>query len=655
VPFNKDCIVVGDLGLAYTVDPASAYDTASQGLIFNVYEPLIFYAVNRSAPRAQAGLVDEFVPYLATAWEISSDGRTYIFKIREGVKFHNDAALTVDDVEYSFERIMVQDMAGGPAWLLYEPLLSCWSANLSDPDWMQKIDNAVETFSNASGSYVQFNLQSAYAPFMNILTQYGFIVNEAFCISHGCWDGQHTMESLLAYHDPSDSPLDYPQHVMCGTGPFELDYLTDNEWSIVRYVNYWQGWPAPSCRGFVERVTTQVPGYPYWPKAKEMFLNGSLDIISVPRQYIAETEALPGIRCTKNLPSMTVNSLLFTFDINTSSTYMGIPGGLLPSTFDETGIPPNFFNDTDLRKGLAYCYNWTRYIEDEMTYSGEATQPATIVIEGLPYRNPAQAKYYLNLTVAETHFINAWNGQVWEKGFTMTIPYVAGSLPRYQWIEAFKHNVESLNPKFHINMVGIPWSIYLSDFGFSKIPIFCFGWVGDYPDPNDFVQPFMHSRGDFSKYQRYGNATIDTLIEEGLQTLNQTRRREIYYELQSIYHDDCPGFPTVQPLGRHWERKWVQGWYYNIGYPGNYFYHLWKQQMGDLGSGAPPQFLQFDGVVDGKDLSLFLQCFKGLAPPEAMYIADLGGGIPPQFYKYDGKVDGKDLALFLQCFKGLGP
>lgn len=77
--------------------------------------------------------------------------------------------------------------------------------------------------------------------------------------------------------------------------------------------------------------------------------------------------------------------------------------------------------------------------------------------------------------------------------------------------------------------------------------------------------------------------------------------------------------------------------------------------LGDLGGGTPPQFFLFDGKIDGKDLSLFLQCFKGLAPPEAMYLADLGGGTPPQFFLFDDKVDGKDLSLFLQCFKGLGP
>jgi hypothetical protein len=78
-------------------------------------------------------------------------------------------------------------------------------------------------------------------------------------------------------------------------------------------------------------------------------------------------------------------------------------------------------------------------------------------------------------------------------------------------------------------------------------------------------------------------------------------------------------------------------------------------KVGDLGGGVPPQFFKCDGLADGKDLALFLQCYRGTAPSQAMYLADLGGGVPPQFYQCDGIVNGKDVALFLICFHGSGP
>jgi len=80
-------------------------------------------------------------------------------------------------------------------------------------------------------------------------------------------------------------------------------------------------------------------------------------------------------------------------------------------------------------------------------------------------------------------------------------------------------------------------------------------------------------------------------------------------------------------------------------------------KVGDLGSGKPvPQFFQCDGVVDSQDIPLFLQCYRGTAPPEAMYLGDLGSGKPvPQFFQCDGKCDSSDIALFLICYRGTGP
>lgn len=78
-------------------------------------------------------------------------------------------------------------------------------------------------------------------------------------------------------------------------------------------------------------------------------------------------------------------------------------------------------------------------------------------------------------------------------------------------------------------------------------------------------------------------------------------------------------------------------------------------RVGDLGGtrNGCPTFFACDGKVDAYDLALFIQCYKGSAPPEAMYLGDLGSGPPPRFYQCDNKVDAFDLALFIYCYKGL--
>lgn len=51
----------------------------------------------------------EFEPGLAESWEISEDGLTITFTLREGISFHNGREMTAEDVEFSFQRLMDEE------------------------------------------------------------------------------------------------------------------------------------------------------------------------------------------------------------------------------------------------------------------------------------------------------------------------------------------------------------------------------------------------------------------------------------------------------------------------------------------------------------------------------------------------------------------
>ncbi|WP_127717763.1 ABC transporter substrate-binding protein [Halobacteriovorax sp. HLS] len=51
----------------------------------------------------------EWQPVLASSWEISEDGTTYTFTIRDGVTWHDGKPLTVEDVKFSFDAIVDPD------------------------------------------------------------------------------------------------------------------------------------------------------------------------------------------------------------------------------------------------------------------------------------------------------------------------------------------------------------------------------------------------------------------------------------------------------------------------------------------------------------------------------------------------------------------
>lgn len=106
-----------------TFDPALDYETAGASIIQNTYDSLLFY--NGSQPGV-------FVPNLADSWTISPDGKTYVFTLHSGVKFHNGDPMTASDAAYTFQRGLLQANSASPQWLLYEAFFGIGTSDISD-------------------------------------------------------------------------------------------------------------------------------------------------------------------------------------------------------------------------------------------------------------------------------------------------------------------------------------------------------------------------------------------------------------------------------------------------------------------------------------------------------------------------------------------
>ncbi|WP_395406917.1 ABC transporter substrate-binding protein [Pseudoduganella sp. UC29_106] len=70
-------------------------NTATDGILLHVVESLVALRSDFSVG-----------PMLADSWTISPDGRTYDFKLRKGVRFHNGAPVTSAEVVWSLQRIL---------------------------------------------------------------------------------------------------------------------------------------------------------------------------------------------------------------------------------------------------------------------------------------------------------------------------------------------------------------------------------------------------------------------------------------------------------------------------------------------------------------------------------------------------------------------
>ena len=88
-------------------------------------------------------------PFLAESFEVSEDGKSYTFRLREGVKFHNEETLTASDVVANIERVKSK-VSGG---------------------WLASAMKLVSAVAAPDARTVVLTLQEPYAPLLNLMSE----------------------------------------------------------------------------------------------------------------------------------------------------------------------------------------------------------------------------------------------------------------------------------------------------------------------------------------------------------------------------------------------------------------------------------------------------------------------------------------------------
>lgn len=587
---NPDTYICLNIGEPDTLDPHYAYDTASGEVINFVYDNLIAY---------NGESVSEFVPRLAIKVPtsdnglIKDEGKTYVFPIRKGIKFHNGNDLTPEDVEYSFERGIINDPYAGPMWMVIEALFGYetledfvadkvgvqWGdmvdeeGNLKSEEYRQKlidfynayIDPAIEV----EGDNVVFHLTRPFAPFLSILAQnagWSAILDKETCVSLGLWNGE--ADGWWAYHNwkKEKSPL-YEKAI--GTGPFKLLEWdrTQQKVTLVRNEDYWGEKP--------KLAKVIIWGVDEWGTRRSMLEVGDADQIYTPLQYLEQVKGMPNVVIQFKSP-LVVTSLHFNWTIAKESKYLG------SGQLDGEGIPPDFFTDVHVRKAFAYAFDYDTFIQKVL--QGHARRIPSALPSQLLGFNENLSMYPFDLEKAKEEFQKAWNGEAWEKGFKLTLLYNTGNEARQTACEMLKENIESLNPKFKIEVQGVQWPTYLDAYRQGQLPAFIIGWLADYPDPHNFIFTYYHSNGVYGSpqgenFRAFAREHLDTLIEQAIEETDPSARQKIYEDIQKIAYEYALGMPLYQPEDLFVMRNWVKGWAYNPMRPGLANYdEIWKEE-----------------------------------------------------------------------------
>ena len=209
--------------------PPSMFDIYASGTIANVGAQSPMYdLLVRQDPRDPSLPI---IPSLATSWTISSDGMTYTFNLRKGVKFHDGTDFEAADVKASFDRIVFP-----PANLLSLRSLPIKETVVRDRH------TVVMRLSEPRDSYT-------------------FLASLA-----GGWNVITSKKTLDKYKGDLKQVDNFP-----GTGPFMYKSRTTESWEMVRNPNYWNPY-AP----YVDRIV-HVWLKAWTPELAAALLGGQVD------------------------------------------------------------------------------------------------------------------------------------------------------------------------------------------------------------------------------------------------------------------------------------------------------------------------------------------------------------------------------------------
>lgn len=383
---------------AYPVDldPALAYDTDSNRIIFNIFDRLVRYKPGTT----------EIEPSLATSWE-TPDPMTYVFNLRDDVEFHDGTPFTAEDVKYSLDRVV--QLEGAPSYLLM-------------------IINEIEVL----GTYrVKITLNQEFAPFLSVLA--------------------HPVASIVSTTAAEDFGEDFGQNPV-GTGSFIFDNWTAGELIIVSNKDYFRG--PPKLERIVFKIIHEASA------RKEALEQGDVDVVmggGILATDLPSIEDNPDIQVHKGVSS-TVEYLGFNTlkqPLNDSKVreaisyaidYDALINDALGGRADRIGgpIPPTIFGykETDLRER---DLDRARELLEEAGYSEGFDISLTYNIGSLERRRMAEV---IRDSLADVDITVRIKGLDWESAIDEYLS-MGHEMMLNGWIPDYFDPDSYVSPQFH--------------------------------------------------------------------------------------------------------------------------------------------------------------------------------------------------------------
>lgn len=547
------------------IDPLTSNDLYSGTVVSQIYEGLLQYNYLKRPFVLEPKLADGMP-------QISKDGLTYTFKIKKGVKFHDNPAfkdgkgreLVAEDFIYSWKRLADPRNVSDGFWIFDGKIkgLNEWAAAVKAEK--ANYDTPIEGLSAPDPQTLVIKLTGVYHQLDYVLA--------------------HPFSAVV----PREAAEKYGKEFLnnpVGTGPFMLekasDWVRNSKITLKKNPTYRndpypsEGEAADQAAGLLADTGKPMPfadklvfseiveDQPRWQNG----LKGNFDFFEIPKDNFAgaiknKTELAPELG-TKGMKLSIVPGL----DV----VYIGI-----------NLLDPVLGKNKFLRQAMSRAHDNQTFIDKFYNGRGIPAQgPIPPDIEGY---DPAYKNTNAQFDVAAAKALLAKAGFPEGKGLPeLTYETLSDSTAR-QTAEFFAQQMAQIGIKVRIN--SNTWPQFQEKIKAQKAQLFGIAWGADYPDAQNFFQLFYSkNKSPGPNDTSYSSPEFDKVYEASLKLPPGAERTKLYVKLRDIVAEDCPWIFNAHRL----QYKIAHGWLKNfkwteVGYDYPKYLRVDGKQRAELGS-----------------------------------------------------------------------
>ena len=441
----------------------------------------------------------------AESWSVSEDGKEYIFNINKNARWSNGEPVTANDFVWSWKRILTASLGSQYPDMLYYLVGAYEYHNGLTDDFSEVGVKAIDQ------KTLKVNLKNPTPFFLGLLSHYS------------TWPVHK--ETVLKYGDIDDRNGEWtrPGNFVCN-GPFQLKSWELNNKIVVEKNPY-----------YYDASIVKLNEIHYYPVSNvmtedRMFRAGQLHL----------TSTLPSQKCPiyiEENPNLRIDPYMGTYFYRINTNHEAL-------------------KDVRVRKALAYSID-RELLVNKVTKCGQIpaysfTPPGSNGYEPktqIPF-DPELAKSLLE-----------------DAGYSDENPFpkleiLFNTNEDHRKIALAIQQMWQVNLGIEIELVNQDWKVYLNREMIGDFQISRAGWIGDYEDPNTFLDLMRPNRGN--NKTGWENIEYDELVEKANTINNQSERYEMLYKAEEILIDNMPIIPLYTYVRSYQLSPDVKGFYPHI-------------------------------------------------------------------------------------------